>query len=144
MTNIIKEKYEYVFIDYSPNSQDQNIFNPSCALFILGKLVSYYLEWRFKRFSSIFVMLCFTKKNTPIGSKDRTAYRQEDTVRTDQTNMVKYHVYANQPIYNTCIRHAAVPLDPSDTDTCQKRYKMSPQTLTMDRPACDTIRTRAF
>jgi len=37
-----------------------------------------------------------------------------------------------------------MPLDPSHIDTCQKQYKMRPQTLTMDRPACDTIRTRAF
>ena len=37
-----------------------------------------------------------------------------------------------------------MPLDPSHTDTCQKQYKMRPTTLTTDRPACDTIRTRAF
>jgi hypothetical protein len=36
-----------------------------------------------------------------------------------------------------------MPLDPSHIDTCQKQYKMRP-TLTTDRPACDTIRSRAF
>ena len=37
-----------------------------------------------------------------------------------------------------------MPLDPSHIDTCQKQYKMRPPTLTMNRPACDTIRARAF
>jgi len=34
-------------------------------------------------------MLCYIKK-TPVGSKARTAHRQDDTIRTDQTNVVKY------------------------------------------------------
>jgi len=87
-------------------------------------------------------MLCYINK------KDTNWFKGADSKQTRwyHTNRPNYNgqIYGKYPINNTYIRHAAMPLDPSHIDTCQKQYKMRPPTLTMDRPACDTIRTRAF
>lgn len=84
------------------------------------------------------VIICKKKKNTSTGSKARTANRKADTIRTDRTNMAKFMQSSQY------IRYAPVPLDPFHISTCQKQYKMRPPTPTMDRPTCDTIRTRTF